>query len=350
MAILPVDYTWGTVLAGFRLPINWARNGIIPPGGDARGLCDYYNYLLAGRKKVLFRKSIRPPACATSTGDLTTWRWACHTGPVTTTLHVTYVVVPTLGSDSNSTPSAYLVSTTGLTGAGTATTYDPIYVDDSKSTTIVPNDYRAQERDITVLADQDYRFELHVTNGMRVIGLTVEELPRLVLDTSTDTAAVDSSAVQQGYSVWDAPTADLFAAADKVWTRNGKTLFSWSVAGITPIQRTSATKANLIDQAQLGWAANTPGHPVNTLYCGSLDEATIPAVFYAYGSMAAGTGKVTIVGASGPIAVINVTSPSAQFWTKTANLTQTDDKLDVFFEGDGTNAHSLYQVGAFLGS
>lgn len=350
MAIVPVDYTWGTVLAGFRLPINWARNGIAPSGNDAHLIADFANFLLAGRKKRLFSKIIRPTACVTSTADITTWRWACHTGPVTLTLHCRWVVIPSSGADSNSITQAYLIGTTNLTGGGTATTFDSVAVDDSKTGTIVPSDVRVIERDITVLPDQDYRFEVHLVNGMRVIGLTVEETPRLELDTATDTAAVESTLLAQALSVLDVTEADFFAALDKIWKRNGKQLFTDSVAGTTPVTRISATKANWIDQAQLAWATNTPGHPVVAQYCGSLDSSSVSTMFYCYASMASGTGKVTFVGQNGSVAVINVTSPTPQFWTKSGDLLSTDasDKIDVCIEGDGANALSLYQAGAFL--
>lgn len=350
MAVIPVNYLWGFLPLG-RDPINYARNHIGPSGSGARDTAEYANYLLGGRKKVLFRKSIRPTQAIASTADESTWRWAGHTGPLTTALNCKYVAIPLSGADYNNASRTYIVMQENLTGAGTSTTNTSLYMTDEDEGTIVPDDYRLLEQEFAITADTDYRFTLHVENGMRIISLTVSEINRLTVDTSTDTSAVDSTKFYQGGWIHDAPVTDIFDAADKVWKRNGKTLVTWSVAGTTAVTRSSATAANIFDQAVTTYGASTPGFPCVVTNSHSFDSNNVGVTMYCYASIPAGSGKVKFLkDGGGELGSMTVNSSTAQFWTTTGNLdgTLTSDKLDIHIEGDGTNALSCWAAGAFL--
>ena len=350
MAVIPVDYLWGFLPLG-KDPINYARNHIGPSGKGARETAEYANFLLGGRKKVLFRKSIRPTQAATATTDESTWRWAAHTGPLATALHCRYVAIPLSGADYNNASRCYIVQQENLTGAGTSTTNTSLYMTDEDEGTIVPDDYRVLEQEIAVTADTDYRFTLHVQNGMRIISLTVSEINRITVDTSTDTPAVDSTKFYQGGWIHDAPVLDIFDAADKIWRRSGKTLVSWSVAGTTAVTRSSATAANIFDQTVTTYSASTPGFQCVVENCQSFDSGNVGVTVYCYASMAAGTGKVKLLKTGGvELGSMTINSATGQFWTATGNLdgTLSSDKLDVHIEGNGTNLLSISAAGAFL--
>ncbi len=358
MANIPVAYDWLTIVAAFRRSIDWARNGIAPSGAHMRMLADLFNLLVAGRPKQLFAKSVRPSEVVTAVADTATWRAAFHTSPCASSISAQYVIIPTSGATSaGGTSYCYLSLESGLTGvgSGTVTTGASAFMGEADSGTIVPDDYRQVSRKMAVNSDTDYRMTLRAVNGMRPMSLVVHENPRITVDPTTDTNAVDTAPFSGGAFVHDAPIADLMLCADKVWRRCGKHLFSWSIVGITAggggaVTRTSATPANLLDQSLTAWGADNPGFQAVVQYCGSLDSDNVGVMFYCFASMASGDASIEFRVSGSTIATITVDSSTAQFFTQAGNLNgaNASDNIQVLLAGDGVNTLTVYAVGAFL--
>ncbi len=197
-------------------------------------------------------------------------------------------------------------------------------------------------------------------DGCRVIGATVWELPRLMLDTATD-AAVDAYQFGRNLPIEDADVLDLLAATEKAWKRLGSQYIAWStdpgLSGTGYITRTSATAANLIDQSATTWTSATPGFSCMPTNRGSFESNNVPCVFGYYGQVysggtGAGSGVVTLHRDNSGTAIATVTSSDADglgwhYTTCNLDASQGLEKFDVKIKGDGTRAIRVYAVSLF---
>ncbi len=357
MADIDIDYgAWLFFGGRGARPLAGMRNGIAPSAYDRRGLANALNLLLGARKKVLGQHITQTPeASISAAGDAVTLRLAGHTGPLTSKLRCVHTCMPPAGAPGASDPRGYWQTETGLTGAGTVATRDAFRALTGTGANI-PDNYAKAVSEFTVSADTDYRLELHVVDGMRIFSTTVYELLRLSYDPDVDTDAADPRGMVFGAPVYDAAEQRLFAAAQKYFKRGQPSPFNWSVDGTTAYTRTTNTYANLLDQtvttySAYGAAAPSPGWIVYPRYKGTVDDATVNAVFWCYAGVSAGTGNVLLRTRQGVGLATIVVTGAAAWRTTTCTLAASEliDKLDVSIAGPGgADTLSIYQAGAFL--
>ena len=354
--------------------LRWFRHGIAPPGIAAKRLAEHCNLMLAQRCRVVFSHAgvyradgntggIFEGFDTESNSDLTTYRGAFHTGPVTTRLRVKFCLLPP-DSETTATSSAYVQWTlmTGLTGTGNTVVQQQISVPTESGLT---DDFQLHEafeasHTIDVSPDTNYRIELHQVNRIRVVSCSVYEEPRTSLDTDVDTAAVDTSTFSAATPITQQQFRDIMVAADKVW-RVGQPLLQWTAdvasAGTNlahePRSRTSATQANVLDQSYTAANASAPGYAVNVRYSGTLDSANVPTVFWAYASCVSGTGTLTFRDQSDNVLATISPAGAAAWYSTTGSLKDAagspqTTKVDVLFAGDAANACVVYAFGAFV--
>ncbi len=335
--------------------LDWIRNGEVPSGNRARKLSELYNTILGWRKKS-FSKSILPTQALNTGGDQATWRFAMHTSPVTSQLALEWVYAATGTFHATPTqPNFYVNTETGLTGSGTSTDHDPVYASGILASTAdtEPDLWYSTRQLINVDPDTDYRITVHNVSFMRVLGLVVQEMPKLVMDTSTDTGSIDTSAFYATGAVTGTAYADVTGAAAKVWKRCGPQVFSWSVDAQTAITRNPGSFVNLLDSSVTTFSASSPGFPAEVDYHGSLDSSNVPCVVYCYAGTDSGTGKVRWIDDAGTLATIDV-SGAAAWYSTTCNLRDVaaatpTTKVDVHVLGPGGgNNLSVYAAGMFL--
>jgi hypothetical protein len=335
-------------------PLDFARNGIGPPGSWTREYAgEYLNQLAAGRLKVPFQKHIphgRHANASDSPAD--TWRFAFHSSPLATELTIRMVLAPT--TVATAAASATWTSETGLTGSGTTAVHPAVQSRAAEASKDPPSNWYEATARCPISSDTDYRFTLAVDDGAFVISATAYETPRTSLDTATDTLSVDPRPFVDGQPIYDAQAVDFLAALDKQWKRGRAHLGSWCVDAVTAETRTSATYANLWNQSVTAYRAydaapSSPGWIVTPAYRDSLDSTNVACVGYCYASQAAATGNVRFVGASGTLATIAITG-AATWYSTTFNLSgaTATDKIEVMIAGSGAAAVSLYAAGAFI--
>lgn len=337
---------------------RWFRNGITPSATAARRLADGINQGLAQRVRVHFAHpnlhGLHADYDSGTNSELVTWRFACHTGPVTRQLraHTVFLPLPN-GATPAGAPQVWWVMKTGLTGSGSTTTQAAVTTPVlSTSTDITADELFAVEQLFDVAPDADYRFELHVKERARPISGTVYEVPRPVLYTDED-RCVDSTTIYQGGPITQQTLSQMFERAQDLY-RLGQPL-GWWTADLPGDERsrTTASARNLFDQTLSAPADTSPGWPVEVPYHGTLESADVPIMFWAYASAVGGTSTLTLRDQAG--AVVATLSPAgAADWYAAAGTLKdrrsADEttKLDLFLEGDGTNAAKVHAAGAFV--
>jgi hypothetical protein len=375
VSIVPVQNLALELLAGATpYTLRWYRHGIAPPGVAAKRLAEHLNALMAQQCRVVFAHAgvYRPDSNTggifegfdtESNSDLTTYRVAFHTGPVTRRLKVKMVLLPP-DSETTATSAAYAqwTLTVGLTGSGSATVQSAITVPTQSGLT---DDFQAfelfeAEQYIDVSPDTNYRMELHQVNRMRVVSCSIFEEPRTSLDTTIDTYAVDPTPFVQARPITQQQYRDLMVAANAVW-RIGQPLIQWTAdvasagtnLGHEPRSRTSATAANVLDQSYTAANESAPGYTIEIPYSGTLESGNVPVVMWAYASCTGGTGAITFKNQAGTTLGSLAPAGAANWYSTTGNFvdasgTTETTKVDVLFAGDGANACVVYAFGAFV--
>lgn len=339
--------------------LRWFRNGIGPPADGMRRLGEALDAVMGLRTRCLYaRPQNYDPSGDFDSGtsaDIVVSRFAVHTGPVTTKARARFCFLPVKGATPASPAYAQWVTTTGLSGSGTATSLARVYTPyATASGNLYASELFESEIAFALSPDTDYRFELHLVNKCRLVSCSVFEEPRSALDTDTDANAVEINGYVQGGPIRNDQVNDLITAADLIW-RNGHPLFWWShdLPGDV-VTRVSATPANHFDQTVTAATTTTRGFPISVPYSGSLDSSNVPVVMWCYASVAAGTGTVTYKDqGNATIGTINVTSSTADWYWTTGNLTDATlgadtSKVDVLIAGTGAAAISVYAFGCFM--
>lgn len=349
--------------------LRWFRNGVEPSGIAARRLAEHLNVLLAQRQRAwahsgTFRVDTNTGGTfegfdTETNSDIVTYRLAFRTGPVTRRLRVKFALLtPDSETTATATPYVQWVLETGLTGSGSTTNADRVYLSTISALTdqFTLNELVEGECILDVASSSEYRMVLHQVNRIRVVSCTIYEEPRTSLDTSGDAAAVDTTQFVQGRPITGAQIADLYVAAEKVWSE-GQPLAWWTAdvasAGTNlahePRSRTSATQANVLDQTYTAVNASAPGFFTVVPYSGTLDSANVPAVFWAYASCVSGTGTITFRDQAGTVLATITPAGAAAWYAVEGNLTENTTKVDVLFAGDATNTTVVHAFGAYLG-
>lgn len=318
---------------------------IVGPSATATvGLANRLNSLLSRQGRVLFSHATNFGLHSTfdsgTTSTITSYRWALTTGPGMTKIRAHFVFLPTPAAVSGTT-FARLTMRDGLTSTGSSHTLSPIIVGQHDSDSDY-NDLIDIEQDITVGVETTYRFELSLANELRLVSVTMFEVPTFngQVNTATVSSVVSTQGIIKGKPITSDQVFGLINAADKLW-RNGKTLGAWTSDFVDPQTRTSATQANFVDLTTTVTSL-TSGWPIALPHSATLKGANIPVTFYVYAGTS-GTGTVSFRTASTTLATISVTV--AGWYATTGVIADDTTKIDVYFAGDATNALSLYAAG-----
>lgn len=356
------------------LTLRWFRNGIQPSAPAGRREAEHINLCMAQRMRVVFSHAGAFTQDANAGGifegfdpetnsDITTYRVAFRTGPVTRRLRARFIMLP---ADSETTatdgPYAMWVLRTGITGAGSTTDQAQMYLAliSGLADRFQLSELLIVEHTIDVSPDAYYRLELHQVNRARVVSATVWEEPRVSLDTTVDTAAVDPTAIYVGSPITQKQYRDMLVAAERVW-KIGQPLLQWTAdvgsAGTNlphePRSRTSATPANVLDQSYTAFDAAAPGFPVIVSYSGTLDSPNIPVVIWAYASCVSGTGSILFKDQAGNTIASIAPAGAAAWYSATGNLKDASGspettEIQVLFAGDATNACVVHAFGMLV--
>ncbi len=353
MAIIPIPN--GPQLVRGGIPTFSAFfNGGSPWAPVIRDLADFLHMLVTRRGRVLFTKYVKTLYATADTTDRTTLRFACHTGPFARTVRIAMTLYPAASRSAAGDTKLYWTMETGITGSGTTTTGNNLVYSATYAAHAADNfDYAVQE--FTVSADSDYRFVLHQFNSMAVQAVTAYEVTRPVLDTATDTGAIDTTKIATLHPITSTTANSILALADKIWKRGGHSLFVWNVDGATAMAITATTAANILDSTTTA-TSTTMGWPVHVEYSGSLNSPHVGVVFWvnAYVSNAAATGTITLRDQDGTvIATISVTATSATWYSATGNLSDYSgsnptERLEVYASVTSTYTLSLHAAGCFM--
>lgn len=337
----------------------WFRNGIAPSATGAAALADRYNILLSQRGRCLFAHSFSSASNFDpgSTSNLTSCRWTCNVGPVTTKIRVQFVCLPAITGLPTGSPFAQLVMYPETTGSSSPTTQAAIFV--GTNTTTGFSDLRSIEQEYSVGQGQSYRFELHISQEIRPVSIAVFERTLNTLDTATSMAVVNPAAFAQGKPITTDSITQMLTAADELY-KHGHQLFSYS-CGLPgqEVVRTSATPVNIIDLTSTAPSvvagSVTPNFPMSTAlgFCGTLTSHNIPVITWAYAECPSGIGTIKFVDSNNNTIGTITVSGAATWYALAGNCTDNlgvapTTAVEVYIAGDGANQLKVYACGMYM--
>ena len=352
------------------------RNGIVPPGPHLTAMVHYANHILAQRCKILGRFVTGPSTGTTTTypdaydssAAVTTWYLRFHTSPAASAVVARHILIPTdapaTGGGGPTAPNSLGYWTTTPDGGGDtvqASMYQTTRV--TAASNIVPDQWGGIVDQIwsTISADTSYQAKLTVQDQFRPIGCVIFEVPRIALNTATDTYAVDLSKFHAGAPIYDRDTADLLATLTRMWKRGGSNFFNWGCPSTTAARGglTTTTATNILDGTTGAWAADSAGFQCDPQFHGSIEtynsgtnRETVPVHCWAVFKSSSGAQTATVVfrDQNATIATLTTTSTTAAYvtssttWVAPSNATM---KMDVMASCSGGATVSLYACGMY---
>jgi hypothetical protein len=338
--IVPV----GTTIGGYLAHDKIARGDSIPDAGRVRLLAGRINTLLGRRFKRLWQKSGPGFSTYSAAGSATTWRGLFHTSPNIKGVRVEMIL---RGSDSVGSDRYY-----EWTVGGVAQRRRRV-VTDTTATTAANFQLRFDSQEFVdgsgdpLAGDTQYEFSLTVNDGCRVIGATIYELKRDVLDTDLH-VAVRTDPLAIGSPVLAREIEDLHNGAWSVWQKQGPVHVAWSNDDVTPPTRTGSTYANVIDASTAGYSASAAGQWHYTTDHGRYSADTVPCVFWCYASVNAGAGgRVRFTDSGGTMATITGIGTTPQIYTTTATIACRDSLVVVEHSDAGVNTITTHAAGFY---
>ncbi len=101
---------------------------------------------------------------------------------------------------------------------------------------------------------------------------------------------------------------------------------------------------NLVDNSTTTVAASTPGFWADLLYANTVSQAGVAVQMHVYAKCPSGSGTVRVLDSAGTT-MLEVTGITAEGWyVVNGYLPPTEQKLDVYYFGDGTHECSVWTV------
>lgn len=332
---------------------QYMRNGAYPSAYAQAYMQEEANHALWVRSKQVGRwtcpiQSIPAPNSAGST--VNRWRFATHAGSHASRFYARMIAARSYTDGADAEPFVrLLIELDDGTDVGTI----DFHMSNVQKSSDTPNEWsefigplRDTNGDIVELTpDTDYFGTFIDNDGGRLISATVYETS---LAADTDNGYLPDGPVAGG-PVFDEDRGDLITALRTAWKRNSATLFHWaSNTDSSSITRTSATRANWLDQSLTTVTASSPGVSLQLANKGTVRRAGVPAKLWVYGSVGAGgPAYVSMRDSNGvDFCEVEIGDPAAQWWESNIELlTAADDtKLDVYIESDGTHTAEIFAV------
>lgn len=173
---------------------------------------------------------------------------------------------------------------------------------------------------------------------------------RIAACTIYEASLATPSPFSEGYAatvpILDIHRQELVEYARTAWKEQAAPLFTWTVDdGLTPRSRSTASDMNLIDNANTSVSGASLGFTIDLRNRSRISTGTVPVRFRAYCSVAAGSGGTVKLKDSGGTTVATISNAGATgagWYQTTAELPATLAKYDITYQGDGTNALSVY--------
>lgn len=342
------------------------RNGVVPPGPRLRSVAHMSNTLLAHRQKVLFRKGIAPgpsgtyPDAFNAIASATTYRTRFHTSPGASDWMCRYILIPVDNSAINAdVPRARWTITPDGGGA-----VNQAYIYANSRVAAGSSIHQGQWWEINqpftgMAADTSYEAYLTQEDQLRIIACTIHEIPRVALDTSSDTYAVDATKFGANSPIYDRDALDLFSAQTRMYKRQGTNFFNYTVGSTTARTTTSTADVNILSLATGAWSTDTPGwvcdpigHGAIETYNSGTNRETVPVHCWAYVSITGGaTATITFRDQNATIATLTTTSASVVLlsssttWVAPSNATM---KVEVEMKtSSGAQTCSVWAAGMY---
>jgi len=273
-------------------PHRWATNGRPPDVRFLRALIRSQNHAMAYRRKTFLRWGDLDSPPEGLTGDVTRFRWRCHTGYGAT--HIGLVLG--LGIDDKATGSSPAVQLEITpVGGGAATSVTSTGGASTTGTDDYPSQILWRREKLAVLPNTTYECRLFTQDYGRIVSVCAYEIASPFVDPRKDYYIGEQPGVEA--PVTDTLRERILVGLSSMWRRNGSHLYSWpgDPSGTQPTFATS-TWTNIIDGSTTS-SSSTPGFAL-----GDADEVTLLAqprrskadaldvVLAAHGSVASGSG------------------------------------------------------------
>lgn len=340
--------------------LRWFRNGIAPPATGALNLSQRLNLVMGQRVRCLFTRTFQDadfdPTGGTTT-DTIIARFAAHTGPVGGAITVRFLMLPT---SATITGPAFLqlVLYPELAGATTPITLLPLSIGPQGTTSGYSNEFDVSFS-FGAGSSHAFRYELHTTNSVRPVSVAAYEIPVQTLDTVVTPESVDPAPFVQGQPITTAGFTDMIKAADDIW-KLGKPLLSFSAKPGSEPSISSATPSNFVDQLIKEPSTDpgemTPYFPVNVQYSSTIDDTSVPVVFWAYAECPSGTGAIQFIDhVTATVYATLTVSGTAAWYSFSGHLiddgatpASSTTGIEIYINGDATHTLKLYACGVYI--
>lgn len=342
-------------------PMPWqakARNAKTPDWSTAASIAHRMQFALQHQRKVVFQWTGSPILGNPDpqAGAHEQWRWKCHLGENTESGDTMglLAVVTLLPPVSMTTAGAGNPRWRLVAGANSSDYVrlpiapgSPTY-DDVATTSVLLDG---------LSPDTEYDCYLEYEGFARILSACVYEVPTLAdgVDLDHTTAVLDHRPYRVDGEVTGSQHAQLYDIPYRLYRHNHAHGFNLVQAQTnTPWTRTTNSYANLLDQTVTGSSAgqNTPGVNLEFQHHTPAHKNTMTCVFAAYGTNASSAGGgIKLVDSDGDVSGSELTGFStAGEWKKaTVEITSNNDlsKLDVQFQGDGSNVFTVEAVSLY---
>lgn len=272
-------------------PHRWATNGRPPDVRFLRALIRSQNHAMAYRRKTFLRWGDLDSPPDGLSGDVTRFRWRCHTGYGAT--HIGLVLGLGLDNKASGASPAVQLEITPVGGAATTVTST------GGASTTGTDDYPSQilwrREKLAVSPNTTYECRLITKDYGRIVSVCAYEIASPFVDPRKDYYVGEQPGVEA--PVTDTLRERILVGLSSMWRRNGSHLYSWpgDPSGTQPTFATS-TWTNIIDGSTTS-SSSTPGFAL-----GDADEVTLlsqprrskadalDVVLAAHGSVATGSG------------------------------------------------------------
>lgn len=332
---------------------RFARNGKVPDAALQAAICELANQAGAFRPKEVFRwhggiGSI--PASQVGGGQRDRWRFAFHTGPLTTQLWCKFELAQQsngVGSGASDAYGRLQIQDTALNVTGNAIFH---YGSTSIANVDVPANFGTGSDYINVQPDTDYYGTFSDFNSARMISATVFEVPT---DPNTLAGYLEQNFATTG-PIYEAHRANAMTLARKLWQRSGAHVLNWcvDVAG-APLTTSSVTPTNVVDAASTTISAATPGYTLDMTGKDRLSQSTgIPCMLFANGFRTGGAGtdpNIVLANSlgAGAVTLPNFPATTAGWVSIAFNLPLGADKYDLQFYSKNATPFSLLAASIF---
>lgn len=321
---------------------RFSRNGKVPDVALFSRVSNTFNFIACAQKKQVFLRTqlLDAAASGASAADII-WPNYFHTGEATSALRIhAGIALTSYGYTMSSPPELGIV----IKNSSGTTVVSKFWKQTGRSAggTVVASEIHHLVDVIEGLsANTSYFHEIQITNGMRLVYLSITEESSKYADDSL-TGICDPSVYVAEAPIYDAHVAELVTTNNALWRHNGAHLLSWcgdydeDGAPLTSAFTAPTSYTNVIDGGTAtSVTTGTSGFRLFTQYHTTYNRSTyVPAklAVKAARTSGAGTLDVRLTDGTNSVAITGISGTvSPQGWsTGTVNMpVQAGTKWDI---------------------